>query len=268
MDLNWRRSGILALVLCVAGGYVLSRTSNRVSAYAEDPPPASTGAPSEGTCHGCHASYDINDPSGSVTIGGLPDSYVPGGDPVPFTVTVAQDGTNRTRSRWGFELTALDANNLFACDRDRCDDTLAPTDNTTKTDVASPDGNLRFYVKQTTLDGADGTFESDDVVPSATWMLSFRPPGGDIGPITFYVAGNAADGDGTPGGDYIFVNSFTISSPGGNHAARTGSEAGSFAGFWFTPLAGGRHPTWPHAALEPVSSHQEHVFDRGRRPGV
>jgi hypothetical protein len=246
MDLNGRRGGILVLVLCVAVGYVLSTISNRVSAYAEDPPTARTGAPGEDTCHGCHASYDINDPSGSVMIGALPNPYVPGGDPVPFTVTVAQDGTNRTRSRWGFELTALDANNLFACDRDRCDDTLAPTDHTTKMDAALPDGNLRFYVKQTTLDGVDGTFESDEVVPSATWMLSFRPPDGDIGPITFYVAGNAANGDGTLGGDYIFVNSFTISSPGGNLAARAGSVTGPFAGRWLRRSPAGQRPTGPY----------------------
>lgn len=211
-----RTVGFGVLFLCGLCGYLFPTISSRVSAYAEGPPAARTGAPGEGTCHGCHASYDINDPSGSVTISGLPDSYIPGGDPVTLTVTVAQDGTNGAGINWGFEITVLDANNVFACDRDRCDDTLVPTDPTTQSDSLLVSGMRRFYVKQT----LEGTFYNPDGAPCATWNIAWTPPDTDLGPVTFYVAGNAGNGDGLFSGDYIFVNSQTVSGPGAAVVAR------------------------------------------------
>src|SRR5262249_21304226 len=160
----------------------------------------------EGTCNGCHHSYDIDDPSGSVTIDGLPDSYVPGGDPVTFTVTVAQDGTNGANIDWGFEITVLDANDVFACDRETCNDTLTPTDTTTQSDSGLVGGLRRFYVKQT----LEGTFYNPDGAPSATWNIAWTPPDTDLGPVTFYVAGNAGNGDFLFSGDYIFTNNQTV----------------------------------------------------------
>jgi hypothetical protein len=246
MVLNERRAGLFVVVLCVLCGYLVSSTSTGVSAYAEGPPAARTGAPGEdpGACHGCHASYDINDPSGSVTIGGLPDTYVPGGDPVMLTVTVAQDGTNDANIAWGFELTALDANNAFACDRNQCGDTLVPTDTNTQTDSQFVDPSLRFYVKQT----LDGTFYNAAGAPSASWNILWRPPDTDIGPVSFYAAGNAANGDGLPIGDYIFLNSLTISGPGGNLAARARSGFGPAPQFGFTAPASDLHATRSAAA--------------------
>ena len=66
----------------------------RVSAFSSGPPAGRTGAPGEATCHDCHSSYDLNDSSGGVTIVGLPDFYVPLGDPISFAVMVFQDGSN------------------------------------------------------------------------------------------------------------------------------------------------------------------------------
>ena len=193
----------LLLGVCL---YRLLSAPSRVSAFSAGPPPSKTGAPGEGTCHDCHASYPINDPSGSVTIGGLPGSYIAGGDPIPFTVTVFQDGTGGIRKRWGFELTVLDANNVFA-------GTLVASDMTNTQiidDGGGVDGNVRFYIEQTSA----GTFYNPDGAFSATWSMTWTPPLSNVGPVTFYVAGNAADGDFTPFGDYIFTTIQTVLGPG------------------------------------------------------
>ena len=176
----------------------------RVSAFSSGPPASKTGAPGEATCHDCHSSYDLNDPSGGVTIVGLPDFYVPSGDPIPFSVMVFQDGSNGANIDWGFEITVLDVNNLFA-------GTLTVIDPTnTQPDAADVEGTTRFYIKQT----SDGTFFNPDGAPGATWTMSWTPPDTDVGPVTFYVAANASNGDHLPSGDYIFTNNQTVSGPG------------------------------------------------------
>lgn len=151
-------------------------------------------------------------------ISGLPNPYTPGGDPVPFAVTVMQDGTNGANIDWGFEDTVLDANNAFPCaDPDNCGQTLRPLDGdtTTQPDNTFVGGGQRFYVKQT----LDGTFSNPDGSPSATWSMLWTPPATDLGPLTFYAAGNAGNGDHTSAGDYIFLTSITISGPGSAGAA-------------------------------------------------
>ncbi len=198
----------LLLALCL---YRLLSTPSLVSAFSSGPPPGYTGAPGEReeACHFCHSSYQLNDPSGGVTIDGLPDSYVAGGDPIAFTVTVFQDGTDSANIDWGFEITVLDANNLFA-------GTLVVTDATnTQIDSGDVDGGTRFYIKQT----FDGIFYNPDGAPGATWSMAWVPPDTDVGPVTFYVAGNAANGDFGRSGDYIFVNNQTVLGPGGNFVA-------------------------------------------------
>lgn len=185
------------LVVCL---YRLLTTPNQVSAYSTGPPAARTGAPGEGTCLFCHFSYPLNDPSGGVTIDGLPDSYVVHGDPIAFTVTVFQDGTDGIRKDWGFELTVLDASEIFA-------GTLVASDATNTQIVdALVKGNDRYYIEQT----LDGTFFNPDGNVSATWSMTWIPPCTDVGPVTFYVAANAGNGDHRPVGDYIFTSQHMV----------------------------------------------------------
>jgi hypothetical protein len=193
----------LFFLLLVLSFYRSLSVPSRVSASSSGPPASKTGAPGEATCHDCHASYDLNDPSGGVTIGGLPDSYVLGGDPILFSVTVFQDGTNGANIDWGFEITVLDANNRFA-------GALEVTDMTnTQLDAADVEGDTRFYIKQT----SDGTFFNPDGARGAMWTMSWTPPATDVGSVTFYVAGNAGNGDHLRTGDYIFVNNQTVLGP-------------------------------------------------------
>jgi hypothetical protein len=197
----------LLLLLAVVSFYPALTGPRPVSANSTGPPPGRTGAPGEGTCLFCHRSYPLNDPSGGVVLDGLPDSYTPG-EPIEFTVTVYQDGTGGVRKDWGFELTVLDADDTFA-------GTLMDSDPKNTHVVSSEEGSsTRYYIEQTLT----GSFFDPDGADVATWTMIWVPPDDDVGPVTFYVAGNAGNGDRTILGDYIFTNRQTVLGPDAGRA--------------------------------------------------
>lgn len=181
----------------------LANTS-AVLASSSGPPPSRTNAPPEGTCALCHFSYVVNDPSGGVTIDGLPGVYTPG-EPIDFSVTVFQDGTEGVRKDWGFELTVIDdANRRFA-------GTLITSDAVnTKIIDNEVEGSTRYYIEQT----AQGSYFNPQGSDNATWTMTWMPPEEDIGSVTFYVAANAGNGDFTPLGDFIFTANQSVAGPG------------------------------------------------------
>ena len=44
----------------------------------------------------------------------------------------------------------------------------------------------------------------------AAFQFDWTPPASNAGPVTFYVAGNAANGDGTSAGDHIYTSSVQL----------------------------------------------------------
>ena len=161
-------------------------SSSSVFAFSFLPPPAEkTGAPNEGTCMaaGCHAENDLNITGGSLMLT-VPDIYVPN---EVYTIVV---GLSRAgQSRWGFEMTALDADGVRAG--------AFTADDAANTGLT--EANDKQYIHHTTAGTAAGTNDAH------SWEFEWTAPDADIGPITFYAAGNAANGDFTPGGDYIYT---------------------------------------------------------------
>ena len=155
--------------------------------YASGPPAGRSGAPGEQTCIVCHAGT-LNGGPGKVTISGVPEIYTPG-ETVTLTVTVEQ----ANRQRWGFQLTALDSSNKQA-------GTFGLIDRA-KTKTASGTGSLagRKYVEQTTA----GTQEGHQ--GGASWEVRWTAPDTDVGRVTFYAAGNAANGNDSSSGDNIYT---------------------------------------------------------------
>jgi hypothetical protein len=149
-------------------------------------PASRTGAPGDiGTCNAsrCHNTFALNSSTGSVTIT-TDDHYVPG-QPMVLTVTVARDEA----VRFGFEITAKDASNQHV-------GTFTLID--PNTEFAENDPN---YV---THDNAvDGT-------ASHAWTVGWTPPGDATTPVTFYAAGNTANGNDLPSGDHIYTTSRTV----------------------------------------------------------
>ena len=108
-----------------------------------------------------------------------------------YDITVTHANADQTRVRWGFQLTALDASEERA-------GTLQPLDGLTQVlDNQGPFPDPQ-YIEHT----SQGTFPGQQ--NGASWTFRWTAPAEDVGPVTFYVAGNQANGDGNTSGDNIY----------------------------------------------------------------
>ena len=160
-------------------------STGSVFAFSFGPPEEKTGAPNEGTCAdaNCHTGNDLNVPGGSLMLT-IPETYEPN-QVYEIIVGLARDG----QSRWGFEMTALDGNGVGAGSFETAD--------VATTQLKEKGG--KQYIMHTTEGSAQGTNDENQ------WTLKWTAPDADVGPIIFYAAGNAANGDFTPAGDYIYT---------------------------------------------------------------
>ncbi len=157
--------------------------------YSSQPPPAMTGAPGEQNCSLCH------DETGPGTIAIMaPANYVPG---QTYQIQVQHATTDATRMRWGFEMTTLDGTNSAA-------GTFTDTTAFTQQDF----GDGRWYIEHNTA----GTFAGTG--GGATWTFDWNAPATDVGPVTFYAAGNQANNNSNPSGDQVYLTT-TVSNPAG-----------------------------------------------------
>ena len=150
------------------------------------PPDEKTGAPNETTCAsaGCHAGNVLNASGGTLMLT-VPETYVPN-----EVYTIVVDLSRAGRSKWGFQMTALDADGARA-------GAFAP-DPAAKANTQVSETNSKQYIKHT----AAGTAGAND---AHTWEFQWTAPDADVGPITFYAAGNASNGNFNPIDDYIYT---------------------------------------------------------------
>ena len=167
--------GVLLLLFAVS--------ADSAFAFSGGPPDGLTGAPTEGNCTQCHIGKDLNAAGGSLMLT-IPGSYEPN---EVYTIVVNLSRTGQ--SKWGFEMTALDADGARAGS--------FAADEAVNTQLS--EGNSKQYIKHTFAGTATGT---DD---THSWEFQWTAPDADIGPITFYAAGNAANGDFSTTGDYIYT---------------------------------------------------------------
>ena len=183
------RIKILALVLFAAFAATLLMTENAANpharAYSAGPPAGFTHAPGELDCADCHTTPSAS--SGTLTLG-IPDRYTPG---QTYDITVTQASADPTRVRWGFEMTALDS-------ADQKAGVFAPADDLTRVVAGEGPFPAREYVEHT----SKGTFPGQQ--SGAGWTFRWTAPAEDVGPVTFYLAGNQANGDGNNSGDNIY----------------------------------------------------------------
>ncbi|MBP6821461.1 MAG: hypothetical protein KA368_07955 [Acidobacteria bacterium] len=169
----------------------------QVRANQGGPPPGLTGAPGESDCSssGCHTGNDINSNLGTLAIGGLPAAYRPDQE-INLTVTLSQPN----RARFGFQLTALDAQGRKAGE-------LLVIDDTRTQKITTFVGNSqREYIFHT---GA-GTAPSG--TNQGSWMMRWKAPSQTVGRVTFHASGNAANGNSAQSGDFIYVTSASLQS--------------------------------------------------------
>ncbi|MDX1547478.1 MAG: choice-of-anchor V domain-containing protein [Rhodothermales bacterium] len=163
----------------IAGvGFVLA-----VGAYPDAPPPAHTGGFGEPTCHRCHFGQPLDAPGGVLTLEGVPARYEAGRRYV-LTVTLARAGMERA----GFQLTARTAGGAQA-------GALAPHDAGTAVAIVDSTG-IRYAGHAE----AGSHLASPD---TARWRLVWTP-GASADTVFFHVAANAANGDASEFGDYVY----------------------------------------------------------------
>jgi uncharacterized protein (TIGR03437 family) len=198
-------------VFCVLFAYV-GLTGSPVGAFSGGPPASHTDAPGEQNCTTCHFGNGVNTGGGTLTISGLPANYIANQE-VAVTVTLSQPN----RARYGFQVTVVD-------DQGRAAGDLVVTDtNRTQRITSSVGGNQRQYIEHTFA----------GITPSATgqnsWTFTWRSPAQSTGRVTFYVAGNAANGNNQQTGDFIYTTSQSVQ-PGSPPLAQFASvSAASFA---------------------------------------
>jgi len=161
-------------------------------------PSGRTGAPGALTCadSGCHGGNALNADGGSATIT-APASYTPG-TPVDLTLRVERAGA----ARFGFSITVQDQNNVMVGSWD-----LVAGQGTAFSEFGS---DLTHVTHAPAVSVAD----------EHTWQLRWIPPSEDAGPVTFYAAGNAANGAQGSNGDFIYTT--TVNMP---VAAGVGTES-------------------------------------------
>lgn len=105
-----------------------------------------------------------------------------------MTVRLAQ----QNRARFGFQLTAID-------DTGRRVGDLIPNDNRTQTQTGNVSGNQRQYINHT------GQGNAPTSSGQGSWTFRWKAPAQSVGRVTFYVAGNAANGNFNTTGDTIYT---------------------------------------------------------------
>jgi uncharacterized repeat protein (TIGR01451 family) len=188
---NFEKARLIVFPALLAAllGFLLSndKGSRPVQAYSSGPPAGYTGAPNEvpEACAECHVPPDAG--TGHISIA-APQIYVPG---QTYPITVTHTNADPTRKRWGFELTVLDTSDEKAGNLQSLDGLTQVLDN-------QGPGGARQYIEHTSA----GTFINQ--TGGASWTFNWTAPLTDIGPVTFYAAGNQANNDGNTSGDYIY----------------------------------------------------------------
>jgi len=192
----------LAVIACAAilaafGFLSFPGNYEKTQASASGPATSHTNAPGESNCTECHTSFPVNSGTGSVSISGLPANYLPN-QQIPVTVTVSQSDA----VIYGFQLTAIDAQGKNVGTYTL--PTQTPKQLQTLNGFVA--GNQRTYVEHT----IDGILPTQ--FGSKSWTFTWNAPAQRVGTVNFYAAGNAANSDGTPSGDYIYTTSKSIRS--------------------------------------------------------
>ncbi len=196
-------------------------------AHDTGPDPGHAGVPGESTCAmaGCHTGTVVNSTAfaGSVTINAGGSTYTPG-----VTQQITVNVIDNAQRRWGFQLTARLANDpttQAGTFEAPAAITLPPNTTSMLQIVCATEANLANILypglpcgSGAPLEYVEHTLPGVKITAKGTgysWTFNWDPPATDVGPITLYAAGNAANGDLDITGDHIYTTSVTLTSSGG-----------------------------------------------------
>ena len=172
-------------------------------AFSAGGPIRRTGAPADGgqDCSSCHSPGNSG-AAGSISIATAASTYTPSAQQM-LQVTVKDPQA----VRWGFQLTARSVNNPSVEAG-----TFAPVD-ATQVKVQCDDGSTNG--SPAPCNGAREFAEQATAPQTATgagftFQVLWTPPAQEVGAITLYASGVAANGDGQPTGDHTYTTSVTL----------------------------------------------------------
>ena len=185
-------------------------------AHSYGPGPGYSGAPGDQLCVACHGGT-ANSFNGSVTISFAgAASYTPG-QIMHVKVTISDPA----QQRWGFEVSPR----LASDPKSSGAGNLATVD--ANTQLTPSNGTLQ-WIEHTTAGTRNGT--PNGVAFDFDWTA----PATDSGDVTFYVAANAANGNGSPTGDHIYTTTATLSAASSSAKPAIRSQNGVLNGADFS----------------------------------
>ncbi len=170
---------------------VLTKT---LFAWSTGPEAYRTGAPGDkGTCKadGCHDSFSLDSGSAKFSIIG-PSAYTTG-----ETVRIEVSFSDSSGKLHGFQMTALDADG----------NNIGKFKAIGKTTQVIPPKDYRGLKKEDKGTYIEHTRSGNK---KKSWKVKWIAPATATGTVTFYAAGNDANGDGTNSGDYIYTTTLEI----------------------------------------------------------
>jgi uncharacterized protein (TIGR03437 family) len=172
-------------------------------AFAAGPDPGNSGVPGESTCAACHVGTAVNGGPGSVNAEfSNGQTYSPGA-----TQRIAITVSDEAQRRFGFQITARLASDAttqagsFTAVGGETQVLCSQRPFTAQQRAPCP-ANLPLQYAEHTSEGSRSGRNRYEV--------DWTAPATDVGPITFYLAGNAANGNGTNTGDRIYTRTFTL----------------------------------------------------------
>jgi len=177
-----QRFAVVLLALLTVVSFSFAYSSGPPSGHAGDPP-------ANANCTACHSSFPLNSGDGELSITELLE-YTPG-QSYDLTISLTDPG----QSRWGFQTTARNGSNQFS-------GTLSlVTPATTQLNSG--------YINHTTAGTNSGSGAGN------SWTISWTAPPAGTGPVTFYVAGNAANNNFDNTGDDIYTINMVVQEAAG-----------------------------------------------------
>jgi hypothetical protein len=162
--------------------------------YPDGAPPGFSGGFKEESCHACHFSSEPNVSPGRVVVEGVPARFT-AGQKYQLTVTLSRPGMKRG----GFQLAARFEDNGAQAG------TLAPG----ASDVSRVGVELQGGIQYANQRKDGSAVQASDVV---RWTVEWTAPAGST-PVVFHLSANAADGEGSANGDFVYTTSVESAPP-------------------------------------------------------
>jgi hypothetical protein len=178
----------MVIGLALSVGFI----SFRSKYYSSQPPPDHSGTPGGGLCSDCHG--NLNSGGGSIVVNGLPATFK-AGQTYPFSVTITHGAANRTR--WGFEINARNAGNNGI-----------GTFKSTNPNATTNGGPSEIAHNSAVVTAATNSYTYSGL----SWTAPSTIAAGDNA-VTFYMAGNAANNNGSTSGDFIYASTRLVTLP-------------------------------------------------------